>query len=64
MVKLVTTSVVRGSRQGESHGGVYLVDVEHQTVRQTLDWNKTNLLLDLAFAQISSLALDFPLEIV
>jgi len=43
MVKLLTTSVVRGSRQGESHGGAYLVDVEHRSVRQTLDWNKTDI---------------------
>jgi hypothetical protein len=27
-LKLVTTSVVRGSHQGESHGGVYLVDLD------------------------------------
>ncbi len=38
-MKLLTTSVVRGSHQGESHGGVYLLDVEAGTVRQTLDWN-------------------------
>jgi len=38
-VKLVTTSVVRGSHQGESHGGVYLLDLQDNTVRQTLDWN-------------------------
>jgi len=43
MVKLVTTSVVRGSRKGESHGGVYLVDVERQSVQQTLDWNKIDI---------------------
>ena len=43
MVKLVTTSVVRGSHQGESHGGVYLVDVEQRSVRQTIDWNKTDI---------------------
>lgn len=43
MVKLVTTSVVRGSRQGESHGGVYVVDLERQSVRQTIDWNKTDI---------------------
>lgn len=43
MVKLVTTSVVRGSRQGESHGGVYLVDIENQLVRQTIDWDKTDI---------------------
>ncbi|MDA0994575.1 MAG: hypothetical protein O3A13_13225 [Proteobacteria bacterium] len=41
MVKLITTSVVRGSEQGESHGGVYIIDVEGQEVRQVLDWNTT-----------------------
>jgi len=39
MTRLVTTSVVRGSQQGESHGGVYLVDLEDQQVVQVLDWN-------------------------
>lgn len=38
-MKLVTTSVVRGSRQGESHGGVFLIDLERRAVRQTVDWN-------------------------
>lgn len=37
--KLITTSVVRGSRQGESHGGVYLVDLAEQQARQVIDWN-------------------------
>lgn len=39
MAQLVTTSVVRGSKQGDSHGGVYLVDVASQLVTQVLDWN-------------------------
>ena len=42
-MKLVTTSVVRGSQQGESHGGVYLVDLEARTVCQTIDWNKAEI---------------------
>ena len=42
-MKLVTTSVVRGSYQGESHGGVYLIDLEKREVRQTLDWNKADI---------------------
>ena len=42
-MKLITTSVVRGSHQGQSHGGVYLIDLEHRTVRQTLDWNKADI---------------------
>ena len=40
---LVATSVVRGSRQGESHGGVYLIDLERQRVKQTIDWNTTDI---------------------
>lgn len=43
MVKLITTSVVRGSQQGESHGGVYILDVEKQDVRQVIDWNTTDI---------------------
>jgi hypothetical protein len=42
-MKLVTTSVVRGSHQGESHGGVYLIDLERRNVRQTVDWNKADI---------------------
>jgi hypothetical protein len=30
---------VRGSRQGESHGGVYLVDFDTDRAAQALDWN-------------------------
>ena len=43
MTTLVTTSVVRGSDQGESHGGVYLIDLDAQTVDQTLDWNTVDI---------------------
>lgn len=42
-MKLLTTSVVRGSQQGQSHGGVYLVDLEARSVLQTLDWNKADI---------------------
>jgi hypothetical protein len=38
MVKLITTSIVRDSEQGESHGGVYVIDVEGQDVRQIMDF--------------------------
>jgi hypothetical protein len=37
--RLIVTSVVRGSRQGESHGGVYTLDFETRTGRQLVDWN-------------------------
>lgn len=42
-MKLVTTSVVRGSHQGESHGGVYLLDLESQEVTQALDWDRAGI---------------------
>ena len=43
MVKLIATSVVRGSHQGESHGGVYLIDFDNEVVHQTLDWNTADI---------------------
>jgi hypothetical protein len=43
MVKLVATSVVRGSRHGESHGGIYIVDFEEKLVYQPVDWNTMNI---------------------
>ena len=39
MTTLIATSVVRGSNQGESHGGVYLVDFEREAIAQPIDWN-------------------------
>ncbi|MFV1998189.1 MAG: hypothetical protein ACC641_09285 [Acidiferrobacterales bacterium] len=36
---LIATSVVRGSRQGESHGGVFKVDFEKRDVVQLIDWD-------------------------
>ena len=43
MTKLITTSVVRGSSQGESHGGVYLVDLKARSIVQTVDWDKADI---------------------
>ena len=43
IVKLVTTSVVRGSHQGESHGGVYLIDLDRRQVRRVIDWNTADI---------------------
>lgn len=40
---MIATSVVRGSRQGESHGGVFLVDLERERVAQAIDWNTTDI---------------------
>lgn len=41
--RLITTSVVRGSSQGESHGGIYLVDFNTQQVDQVVDWNTADI---------------------
>jgi len=37
--KLIATSVVRGSQQGESHGGVFTIDFEKRAGAQHVDWN-------------------------
>lgn len=37
--RVVCSSVIRSVHQGESHGGVYLVDLEKGDVEQTLDWS-------------------------
>jgi hypothetical protein len=37
---VVASSVVRSSYQGESHGGVYLVDLNSGSVEQVLDWSE------------------------
>jgi hypothetical protein len=42
-LKLLTTSVVRGSHQGESHGGAYLIDLDSREVRQVLDWDNAGI---------------------
>ena len=42
-MKLITTSVVRGSHQGESHGGVYLIDLDSREIRQFIDWNTADI---------------------
>jgi hypothetical protein len=41
--KLIATSVVRGSQQGESHGGIYMVDFQHQSGDQKVDWNTSEI---------------------
>ncbi len=39
----IATSVVRGSKQGESHGGIYTVDFEKQACEQRVDWNTSKI---------------------
>jgi hypothetical protein len=41
--KLIATSVVRGSEQGESHGGVFTIDFDQQTSEQHIDWNTSEI---------------------
>ena len=43
MTRLITSSVVRGSKHGESHGGVYFVDLSDQQVVQILDWKTVDI---------------------
>ncbi|KZX59299.1 hypothetical protein A3709_13445 [Halioglobus sp. HI00S01] len=40
---VIATSVVRGSHQGESHGGVYTIDFNNGAVTQHIDWNTTDI---------------------
>lgn len=37
--RMIVSSVVRASNQGESHGGVYLVDMTGGGCEQVIDWN-------------------------
>ncbi len=41
--KLIATSVVRGSQQGESHGGIYIVDFENEHGDLRVDWNTSDI---------------------
>ena len=41
--KLIATSVVRGSEQGDSHGGIFSVDFDQQEVSQHVDWNTSDI---------------------
>lgn len=36
---VICTSVIRSSQQGESHGGMYIVDFNTNQFRQVVDWN-------------------------
>jgi hypothetical protein len=41
--RLVVSSVVRSSHQGESHGGVYLVDLATRSCERVIDWDDTSI---------------------
>ncbi len=40
---VLMTDVVRSSRQGDSHGGAYLIDLESGLFEQVLDWNRIDI---------------------
>lgn len=41
--KVIATSVIRSVSQGQSHGGVYLVDMDTGGITQVVDWNTTSI---------------------
>lgn len=41
--KIIASSVVRSAHKGESHGGVYIVDLETEEVEQVIDWNDASI---------------------
>ncbi|MEO0424629.1 MAG: hypothetical protein AAF184_19985 [Pseudomonadota bacterium] len=43
MARLIATSVVRGSHQGESHGGVYLIDTEADALLNPVTWDNLDI---------------------
>ncbi len=43
MTTLIATTVVRGSEEGESHGGVYLVDLDGERARQVIYWDAVDI---------------------
>ena len=41
--KVIATSVIRSVSHGESHGGVYIVDLATDRIDQVVDWNTTDI---------------------
>ena len=39
MANLIATSILHGTKPGESHGGVYLINLESNRVLKPVDWN-------------------------
>ncbi len=39
IVRLVTSTILRETHRGESHGGVFLLDLEQQSARHVVDWS-------------------------
>lgn len=43
MPSLLASSVIRGTHLGESHGGLYKIDLERGSAELKLDWNRTDI---------------------
>ena len=43
MAQLIATTVIRGSKQGESHGGVFLCDLDTGQVLQPITWDAADI---------------------
>jgi hypothetical protein len=41
--KVITSSVIRSAHKGESHGGVYIVDLETSIFVQVIDWDDNSI---------------------
>ena len=41
--KVIASSVVRSTQQGDSHGGLYLVDLETEKIEKVIDWNTVDI---------------------
>lgn len=41
--KIIATDVIRSAYQNESHGGIYLVDLEQETIQKMVDWDRANI---------------------
>jgi len=40
---VLMTDVVRSSKQGDSHGGAYIINLETESYEQVLDWNRVDI---------------------
>lgn len=40
---IICSSTIRSAQEGESHGGMYLVDLENETFKQVINWNDNSI---------------------
>ena len=40
---VLMTDVIRSARQGDAHGGAYLIDLESGSFDKVLDWNRVEI---------------------